>query len=101
MWFDVPPGREAFSLVMSGSADQCVKVDVFDPSGRRRFGHPRINAWTAVNSEGKIEPGLWRVEFSRPDGAPFWFFRHDISGVPGYFFLSPGGCWSLPVEYRP
>ena len=86
---------------MSGSANQCVKVDVFDPSGKRRFGHPKVNAWTAINSEGILEPGLWRVDFSRPEGAPFWFFRHDISGVPGYFFLSPGKCWSLPVEYLP
>ena len=45
--------------------------------------------------------GLWRVDFSRPDGAPFWFFIYDVSGVPGYFFLSPGRYWSLPVEYRP
>ena len=101
MWFDVPPGRKAFSVVATGSANQCVDIDVFDPSGNHRFGHPKVNAWTSVNSEGPIEPGLWRVEFSRPKDVPFWFFRYDISGVPGYFFLSPGKYWSLPVEYIP
>ena len=101
LWFDVPPGRTAFSVVAKGSGPQCVKLDVFDPSGAQRLGHPKVHDWTTLNSGESAAPGLWRVDFSRAKDTPFWFFRYDISGVPGYFFLSPDKYWSLPVEYKP
>jgi hypothetical protein len=42
---------------------------------------------------GGTGEGLSKAVFSRSPGRAFWYFKFDLTGLPGVLFLSPDKCW--------
>ena len=95
VWFDSPTGRTPFSFIIAGtSGGNSVKLDVFSPDGERLGGVADAGEkWQAVMFPGGTGEGLSKAVFSRSPGRAFWYFKFDLTGLPGVLFLSPDKCW--------
>jgi hypothetical protein len=95
VWFDSPAGHTPFSFVVAGTAGgNLVKLDVFSPDGARLGGVAEAGEeWTPVMFPGGTGEGLSKAVFSRSPGRAFWYFKFDLTGLPGVLFLNPDKCW--------
>ena len=95
MYFYVRENSPKFGFFAAGDGGEAIGMEIFSPSGRSVFKRQSIYSWLGHIEQAGAEPGLWKVEFSRPDKGSFEDWRFDITGIEGHVFLSPEKYWSF------
>ena len=92
LWFDAPAG-DTFSFLCRGDSYYRFCVKVFSPDGKLFAEKEIVEDIFLVEKEKNTDGGLWRIDFNRAEKPNYDWIRVDMSGVPGYFFLSPEKRW--------
>ena len=96
LWFDVPPGK-AFTFGAFGSDYYRFKAALVNPSGETIASKDVVSDTLFVDVPAdQAAPGLWRIDFSKARQPHYDWIRTDLSGVPGYLFLTRDKMWSVP-----
>ena len=86
------PHNSQVECGISCTVGENVSLEMFDPSGARRFCIPTVEGAERCQAAA-ADDGFWGIRVGSPAYGVFEDFRIGIRGVPGWIFLSGGRYW--------
>lgn len=87
LYVNIAPGTERFAFVVKGGSDGALAAGLFDPAGKPVAEERQIKAWDVLQRAAP-DAGLWRIDLGMPAKGPRRYFQLDLTGTPGFLWLS-------------
>ena len=92
-WFH--PGEAGGLVLAKCPSDSQAAAYVYDAEGSRIAETAVADSWVGAPVDAPSRTGLYRLEFAKRPGAPFYFVDVDAAGFPGFLFLSSSKTWRI------